>query len=105
MVFLIDLAERPVGFFGKRALFRIEFEFLDQPGELFLCELGQFSKHLGALGLALRQQHTLKPANDYDGQNDALVFISLEFAAQPLGGFPDVTCEIIELGFVKGERH
>ncbi len=47
----------------------------------------------------------LQPPDDHDGQDDALVFVSLELAAQPLCGFPDVAGQVIELGFVEGKGH
>ena len=40
VVFLIDLAERPVGLVGERALLGIQFQFLDQLGEFLLGQLG-----------------------------------------------------------------
>ena len=48
VVFLIDLAEHPVGLVGERRLLGIEFEFLDQLGEFLLGELGPLGQHLGA---------------------------------------------------------
>ena len=85
VVFLIDLAERPTGLVGERALLRIEFEFLDQLGKFFFRELGTLGEHLGALRLPPRQQYTLQPPNHDDRQNDALIFVSFELAAQTLG--------------------
>ena len=107
VVFLIDTAERPVSLVGERALFWVEFEFLDQLGEVLrlVREIGAFGEHLDALGLAPSQQHALQPPDDDDRQDYALVFVCLKLAAQALGGFPDVTGKVVELGFVKGERH
>ena len=105
VVFLIDLAERPVGLVRERRLLGIQFEFLDQLGEFLLGELGPLGQHLGALGLAPGEQHALQPPDDDDGQDDALVFVRLELAAQALGGFPDVAGKVVELGFVERERH
>ena len=105
VVFLVDLAERPVGLVRERRLLGIEFEFLDQLGEFLLGELGPLGQHLGALLLPPVDQHALQPADDDDGQDDVLIFVSLELAAQPLGGFPDVAGEVVEFGFVQGKGH
>jgi hypothetical protein len=40
-----------------------------------------------------------------NGQNDVLVFVSLELPAQTLSGFPDVAGEVVELGFVECKGH
>ena len=49
VVFLIDLAERPVGLVRERRLLRIQLKLFDQLGEFLLGELGPFGQHLGAL--------------------------------------------------------
>ena len=45
VVFLVDLAQRPVGLVGERGLFGIEFQVLDQLGEFLLGELGPLGEH------------------------------------------------------------
>ena len=105
MVFLIDLAQRPVGLVREGRLLGIQFQFLDQLGEFLLGELGPLGQDLGALGLAPGQQHALQPPDDDDRQDDALVLVGLELAAQPLGGLPDVAGEVVEFGFVEGKGH
>jgi hypothetical protein len=89
VVFLIDLAERPSGLIRERRLLGIEFQFLDQLGKFFLGELGPLGEHLGAFLLAPVDQHAFQAADDDDGQDDVLVLVRLELAAQPLGRFPD----------------
>ena len=103
VVLRIDLAQRPVGPVREGRLPGVEFEFLDEPGEFLLGERGPFGQHLGALGLAPGQQHALQPADDDDGQDDALVLVSLELAAQALGRFPDIAGEVVEFGLVECE--
>ena len=55
--------------------------------------------------LTPRQEHTLQPSNDDDWQDDALILVGLLLAAQPLGGFPNVTREVVKFRFVEGKRH
>ena len=105
VVLLVDLAERPVGLVRERGLLGIQFELLDQLGEFLLGELGPLGQHLGCLVLPPGNQHALQPADDDDRQDDALVLVGLELAAQPLGGLPDVAGEVVELGFVERESH
>ena len=74
-------------------------------GEFLLVELGTLGKYLCRLVFPPFDQNALQAADDYDGQDDALILVRFELAAQPLGGFPDVAGEVIELGFVERERH
>ena len=67
--------------------------------------LGRFASTSARLVLAPVDQHALQAADDDDRQDDVLVFVGLELAAQPLGGFPDVAGEVVELGFVERESH
>jgi hypothetical protein len=69
----------------------------------FSVSLGPILQHLGGLWRPPVNQHAFQTANDDDGQDDALVFVGFELAAQALGGFPDVGSEIVELGFVERE--
>ncbi len=46
-------------------------------------------------------QNTLEPADNDDGQDDALIFVGLELAGQALSGFPDVGGEIVEFGYLE----
>ncbi|TKS59444.1 MAG: hypothetical protein EWM72_02254 [Nitrospira sp.] len=105
MIFLVDLAERPGGLVREWRLLGIKFEFLDQLGKFLFSELGTFGEHLRALLLPPRDQHALQPADDNDRQDNVLVFVGLELAAQPLGRFPNVASEVIQLGFVERESH
>ena len=105
VVFLIDRAERPVGGIGERALLGIQLQFLHQLGEFLLRELGSVLQHLSSLLHPPINKHALQTTNDNDGQDDALVFVGLELPAQPLGRFPDVGGEIVELRFVEREGH
>ena len=43
----------------------------------------------------------MAPILHSDGQDDALILVSLELATQPPGGFPNVAGEIVELGFIE----
>ena len=102
VVFLVDLAQRPVGLVGEWGLLGIEFQFLDQLGEFLLGELGPLGQHFGAFFSSRHfNQDALQAANDDDGQDDVLVFVRLELAAQSLGRLPDVTGEVVELRFVE----
>ena len=105
VVFLIDLAQRPVRLVGKRRLLGIELQFLDQLGEFLLGELGPFGQHLGASFLPPFDQDALQAADDDDRQDDILVFISLELAAQPLGRLPDLTGKVVKFLFIKRKCH
>ena len=40
-------------------------------------------------------------ASDVCRQDDPLILLSLELAAQPLGRFPDIAREVVELGLVQ----
>ena len=66
-----------------------------------LRKLGAVFQHLSGLLLPPVNEHTLQPADDDDRKDDALIFVRLELAAQPLCGFPDVRGEIVELGLVE----
>ena len=105
MVFLIDLAERPVGLVRERDCCGFSSRSLTSLASSFSVSLGRFASTSARFVLAPVDQHALQPADDDDGQDDALVFVGLELAAQPLGGFPDVAGEVVELGFVEGKRH
>ena len=67
--------------------------------------LGRLASTSARFFLPPVDQHALQPADDDDRQDDVLIFVSLELAAQPLGGFPDLVREVVELGFVEGEGH
>ena len=105
MVFLIDRAERPIRLVRERTLLRIQLQFLDQLRQFLLAELGATLEHISGFLLPPRNQDTLQPPDDDDGQDDALILVGLELPAQPLGGFPDVGSEVVELGFVEREGH
>ena len=105
MVFLIDRAECPVRGVGERTLLGIQLQFLDQLGEFLLGELRPVLQHLDGLRCPPVNQNTLQPADDDDGQDDTLILVGLELAAQALGGFPDVGGEIVKFGFVERESH
>ena len=99
VVLLVDPAQRPVGLVGERR--RAGFQALHQLGEFLLGELGPLGQHLGRLVLAPLDQHALQAADDDDRQDDVLVLVGLELAAQPLGGLPDLVGEVVELRLVQ----
>ena len=99
VVFLVDPAQRPVGLVGERG--RAGLQALDQLGQFLLGQLGPLGQHLGRLVLAPLDQHALQAADHDDRQDDVLVLVGLELAAQPLGGLPDLVGEVVELGFVQ----
>ena len=105
VVFLVDLPQRPVGLVGERRLLGVQFEVFDELGKFLLGQFGPVGQHLGALVLPPGDEHALQPANDDDRQDDPLIFVSLELAAQPLGRFPDVAGKVVELGFVERQCH
>ena len=78
VVFLIDLAQRPVGLVRERALDGIQLQLLDQRVEFLVRDRGTCSPDLGFLVLTPFQQHALQPSDDDDRQDDGLVFVSLE---------------------------
>jgi len=65
-----------------------------------------FSNSPNICGLVLTpfDEHALQSPEDDDGQDDALIFVCLELAAQTFCGFPDVAGEVVELRFVERER-
>lgn len=73
--------------------------------DLLFGKLRPLGPNICGLVLTPFDEHTLQPPDDDDGQDDALVFVSLELAAQALGGFLDVAGEVVKLGFVKRKRH
>jgi hypothetical protein len=105
VVFLVDLAERPIGPVRERALLRIQLQVLDQFGELRLGDLGPVGEYLRSLPLAPVDQHAFQAADDDDRQDHALVFVGLELAPQPLGRFPNIAGQVVQLGFVQGKGH
>jgi len=103
MVFLVDPAQRPVRLVGERG--GAGLQTFDQFRQLLLGQLGPLGKHLGRLVLTPLDQYAFKTADHDDRQDNALVLVGLELAAQPLGGFPDVAGEVVELGLVQGKEH
>jgi len=55
--------------------------------------------------LAPLERHAFETADHDDGQDDVLVLVGLELAAQALGGLPDVARQVVELRFIQRERH
>ena len=98
---VIDLAQRPIGLVRERALLGVQLQFFEQPGEVLGRKLRLLRQYFGGLLFSPVDQNAFQPANDDDGENNALILVGLELAAQALSGFPDVRCEIVELGLVE----
>ena len=81
-----------------------DFEFLHQLVQLGGLECGTLAADLFTHLLAPLDEHTFQPADDDDRQDDVLVLVGLELAAQALGRLPDFVGEVVELGFVEGEQ-
>lgn len=105
MVFLVNFAQRPVGLVGKGRLSRVQFQVLDQPGQLFPRQFRPSGQNFGLLLLPPGDQEALQAADHDDRQNHILVFLRLELAAQPFSGFPDVAGQVVEFGFFEGKGH
>ena len=103
VVFLVDLPQRPVRLVGERG--RAGLQALHQLREFLFGKLGALRQDLGRLVLTPLDEHALEAAYHDDGQDDVLVLVGLELAAQPFGRLPDVTGEIVEFGLVQGKGH
>jgi len=103
VVFLVDPAQRPASLVGERG--RAGLEILHQLGEFLLSELGPLAAYLGRLVFAPLDQHALQAADHDDRQDNALVFVGFELAAQPLGRLPDLVGKVVELGLIQSKRH
>ncbi len=105
LVFLIDLAQCPVGLVRKGGLLRILLQLLHQLNQLLLAASRLFGLNLGLLLRAPLQQYTFQTPDDDNRQDNILIFIGLEFAAQTLGGFPYFVGEIVEFWLIEGKGH
>ena len=103
VVFLVDLPQRPVRLVGERG--RAGLQALHQLREFLFGKFGTLRADLASLILTPLDEDALQAAYHNDGQDDVLVLVGLELAAQPFGRLPDVTGEIVELGFVQGKGH
>ena len=101
VVFLVDLAERPVGLVGERACLGFSSSSLTSLASSFSVSLGRLASTSARLVLPPLDQHAFQTADDDDRQDDVLILVGLELAAQPLGGLPDLAGEVVELGFVE----
>ena len=60
---------------------------------------------MGFFALAPLDQHAFQAPDDDNGQDDRLVFVGFELAAQAFGGFPNFVGEIVEFGLVECGCH
>lgn len=82
-----------------------QFQSFQQLIKRLAGKIGALGGHLVAHALAPDNQPAFEPADDNHRQDDVLVFVSLELAAQPLGGFPDFGSKVVELCFIECEGH
>jgi hypothetical protein len=80
---------------------RVEFKALDQLGQLLIIDIRALGADLLGPLLAPLEQHAFQPTDGDDGQDNCLIFVRPEFAAQPLRRFPYFFGKVVEPGFIQ----
>ncbi len=99
-VLLKHSAQSPIGPVGEGC--GTHLHALYEPGKLCFGDFGPVGQDFGCLVLSPRHQNALEAADYDDGQDDVLVLVGLEFAAQAFCRLPDFVGKVVQLGFVQG---
>ena len=105
MILFINLAERPLCFVKKGGLLRVLFELHNEFIDFLLGQVRLLCPNFGKLLLAPLEHHAFEAPDHDNGQDYTLVFVSLELSPQTFRRFPYLACKIVELRFVKRQRH
>ena len=102
-IFRIHRLQAQFGSVGERGLG--QFQLLEHGRELGAGQIGTARGDFGLHPCAPLDEHAFEAPNDDHRQDDVLVFVSLELAAQALRGFPDFSGQVVESGLVERKRH